>query len=57
MIPKSSKFDKILNGKKGFLNPVFFTVLDKHYLAFMVVHREKITVFQPGKRPNRSDGL
>lgn len=24
--PNSSKFDKILNGKKGFLNPVFFTV-------------------------------
>ena len=24
--PTSPKFDKILNGKKGFLNPVFFTV-------------------------------
>jgi hypothetical protein len=24
--PKSSSFDKILNGKKGFLNPTFFTV-------------------------------
>jgi hypothetical protein len=24
--PASPKFDKILNGKKGFLNPVFFTV-------------------------------